>query len=336
MSRKIAFKIAKNLTFLFVGVGLLYLAFKGNDLSLLIEDLKNARYGWVMLSMTLGIVAFISRAIRWRILLSPMGYHPRITTSVYSIIIGYLANLALPRIGEITRCTVMSQAENIPVDKLFGTVILERIIDMFLLMSATTIVILLKVDLFGGFFLNLLTSNSEKFPDLFMYLSVLTGIGVIFLAILYFMRQQLLRLTFVRKIREFFLGLKEGLVSVRKINNKGGFFFHTFLIWFCYYLMTWVVFYAIEDTAVLGWIDAMFILVVGGFGMAAPVQGGIGAYHLIVSMGLGVLGIAQGPALSYATIVHASQTLVVLVTGLISMILLYLSKKKLKTDFPVK
>ena len=99
--------------------------------------------------------------------------------------------------------------------------------------------------------------------------------------------------------------------------------------------MTWVVFYAIKETSVLGWIDGLFILVVGGFGMAAPVQGGIGAYHLIVSMGLGVLGVAQGPALSFATILHASQTIVVLFTGLLSMVLLSLTKKKLKTDTPV-
>jgi uncharacterized membrane protein YbhN (UPF0104 family) len=103
---------------------------------------------------------------------------------------------------------------------------------------------------------------------------------------------------------------------------------HTFIIWFFYYLMTWIVFYAFDETSGLGMVDGLFILVVGGFGMAAPVQGGIGAYHLIVSMGMGVLGIDQTIGLSFATVLHTSQTVLVLFFGVLSLILVYLQNRK--------
>jgi hypothetical protein len=222
----------------------------------------------------------------------------------------------------------MNQAEQIPVDKLFGTVILERILDLMILLLLTTATIFLKVDQFGGFFLKLFTDNKDKYPAVVNLLIILAIVGFVGLIFLYLIRSRIKNFPLAIKIRTFFLGIKEGLVSIRKIKNRKGFYFHTFFIWFCYYLMTWVVFYSIEETSHLGMVDGLFILVVGGFGMAAPVQGGIGAYHFIVSLGLGVLGIASVPALSFATIVHTSQTLFILIAGSVSLILLYLSNRK--------
>ena len=162
MSRKIVLKIVKNLSFLLIGVLLLYLAFRGNDFNQLIQDIKNAKYGYVALSLLFGAGAYWARGARWLIILEPMGYNPKLSNSVYAIIIGYFANLAIPRIGEITRCTTMNQVEKIPVDKLFGTVILERIIDLMILLSLTVVVIFLKVHQFGGFFLDII--NRIKIP----------------------------------------------------------------------------------------------------------------------------------------------------------------------------
>ena len=327
MSGKILLKVLKNLSFLFIGLLLLYLAFRGQDLNKLLDDLKNAHYGYVGLSLVFGFMAYVSRGVRWLILLEPMGYKPRLSTSVYSIIVGYFANLAIPRIGEITRCTTMNQSENIPVDKLFGTVILERIIDLIMLFILTLSVILLKVDQFGGFFLDLMTSNKEKYPGIVKALVILAIAGLVGLVLLYLLRSRINNFPLAVRIRTFFLGIKEGLVSIKNIRNRRGFYFHTLMIWACYYIMTWIVFYSIEETSHLGMIDGLFILVVGGYGMAAPVQGGIGAYHFIVSLGLGVLGIASVPALSYATIVHTSQTLFTLIIGSVSLVLLYFARR---------
>ena len=327
MPGKIVLKVTKNLLFLFAGIAMLYLAFRGSDLAELLNDIKQAKYSWILLSMVLGFGAFVSRGMRWIILLEPMGYKARLPSCVYSIIIGYLANLAIPRIGEVTRCTVMSKTDNIPVDKLFGTVILERIIDLFILMSLTVITVLLKVDQFGGFFMDLIKNNAASYPKIAMALGLMALAFTFLVAVLYFLRARFTMHPWAIKIRSFFLGLKEGLVSIKKIKNRRWFIIHTVMIWLYYYLMTWIVFYAFEETSGLGMIDGMFILIVGGFGMAAPVQGGIGAYHLIVSMGMVVLGIAQSVGLSYATVLHASQTILVLVLGVISLILVYFLNK---------
>jgi uncharacterized membrane protein YbhN (UPF0104 family) len=332
MASKILLNSLKNIAFLLIGLALLYLAFRGSDLKQLVADLKEANYFYVSLSLAFGLIAYYSRGARWLIILEPMGYKAKLSNSVYSIIIGYFANLAIPRIGELTRCTIMNQAEDIPVDKLFGTVIMERIIDLILLLSLTLLTVLLKVDQFGGFFLDLINANKDKYPAVMSALIVLIGLGLVGIVLLYLMKSRLSHFPLAIKIRTFFLGIKEGLVSVRKIKNLRGFYFHTFLIWICYYFMTWVVFYSIEATSSLTMVDGLFILVVGGFGMAAPVQGGIGAYHFIVSLGLAVLGIANGPALSYATIVHTSQTLLVLLAGSISFGLIYLNNRKNKTS----
>lgn len=327
MSRKVGLKILKNLLFLGIGLALLYMAFRDHDLKALLREMREANYTWVIVSLFFGIVAYMARGLRWLILLEPMGYKPRLSSSVYTIIVGYFANLAIPRIGELTRCTTMSRAESIPVDKLFGTVILERIIDLIILMTVTVLTVLLKVDLFGKFFLDLFSANTERFPSLVPVLLIAFVCVVATLFVLYRLRSKVMRFPIMMKVREFILGLKEGITSIRKIRNRKGFFFQTFLIWLSYYMMTWVVFYSVDETSHLNMIDGLFILVVGGFGMAAPVQGGIGAYHFIVSLGLGVLGVESNAALSYATIVHTSQTLLVLLAGSIALIILYFMKK---------
>ncbi|HAW52819.1 MAG TPA: hypothetical protein DCX54_10915 [Flavobacteriales bacterium] len=327
MSGKLVLNVAKNLLFLIAGIAMLFLAFRGKDLQELIADIRQAKISWIVFSMILGFAAFVSRAIRWKILLEPMGYKPKVTSSVYSIIIGYLANLAIPRIGELTRCTVMSKTEDIPVDKLFGTVILERVIDLLILVFLTVLVVLLKVETFGNFFMNLIRDNAASYPKIALLLGIACVGFVLLLISLYILRARFTLHPWSIKIRSFFLGLKEGLVSVKNIKNMKGFVFHTFLIWFFYYVMTWIVFYAFEETSGLSMVDGLFILVVGGFGMAAPVQGGIGAYHLIVSMGMGVLGIDQTIGLSFATVLHTSQTFLVLALGVLSLILVYLQNR---------
>jgi len=318
----------KYLLFLAIGLLLLYLAFKGHDLNQLVEDLKHANYYWVAISLVLGISAYISRAQRWLILLEPMGYHPKVSNSIYSVIVGYFANLAVPRIGEITRCTAMNQAENIPVDKLFGTVILERVIDFAILLTITLVTILININLFGSFFFDLFSSNVQGGGRLTSILIIISISFAVLLALLFFFRKKLMQLSFVIKIRSFIKGIKDGFIAVRKLKKKRWFIFHTLLIWTFYYLMAYVCFFSIEATSNLTPLDGLFVLAVGGFGMAAPVQGGIGAYHYIVSLGLGVLAVEYSDALLFATIVHTSQTILTLVAGAVALLMLYINKRK--------
>lgn len=324
------FNTVKYLLFLGLGILLLYLAFRGRDINQLIADLADANYYWVGLSLVFGVTAYVSRAKRWLILLEPMGYHPKLSNSLYAVVVGYFANIAVPRIGELTRCTALNQVEKIPVDKLFGTVILERVIDMFMLLSLTLLTILLQIDVFGNFFFNLFTAKSEGEGGIGSILPYI-GIGMLMMLLLVFLlRKRLRKFAFVQKAKTFVMGIKDGFVTVLKLKKKRWFIFHTLLIWILYYLMTYVCFFSIDATSHLTPVDGLFVLATGGFGMAAPVQGGIGAYHYVVSLGLGVLSVPYSEALLFATIVHTSQTLMTLVLGSISMLMLYIARRKAK------
>jgi LPXTG-motif cell wall-anchored protein len=318
----------KYLLFLGIGILLLYLAFRGKDLNSLLNDLTHANYYWVALSLLFGAAAYIVRGVRWLILLEPMGYHPKLSNSIHAVIVSYFANLAVPRIGEITRCTVLNQVEKIPVDKLFGTVILERVIDFVILLCITLVTILLNIDLFGNFFFDLFGAKASAGSSGSSTLPVIGGALILVVALLYFSRKKLAQFTFLKKVNAFLLGIKDGFITILKLKQKRLFFFYTALIWIFYYLMAYVCFFSIEATSHLSAIDGLFVLAVGGFGMAAPVQGGIGAYHVIVSLGLGVLSINESDGLLFATIVHTSQTLLTLVAGCYAVLMLYFAKRK--------
>ena len=144
-------KWIKYLLFLAVAVLLLFLAFKNQNPKTLVEQLKTVDYLWVWISIICGFLAIVSRGIRWVILINNMGYQTSTLHSVYSVAIGYFTNIAIPRAGELTRCTTLSQSENIPVDKLFGTIILERTIDFIILISLICFTFLIEFEAFSTF-----------------------------------------------------------------------------------------------------------------------------------------------------------------------------------------
>ena len=149
--RKGILQTLKFTAFLAVGVLLLWLAFRSVNFSKLVADLKEADYSWLLLSVFFGFIAFVSRARRWVLLVNPLGYNPSLRNSFYSLMTGYLANLALPRIGEITRCIALGKKENIPVDQLIGTVVIERTIDFISLLSIMITLIFTSGDQIGLF-----------------------------------------------------------------------------------------------------------------------------------------------------------------------------------------
>ena len=318
-------KILKYILFFGIGVLLLFLAFKNQNPSELISQLKNVNYTWVLLSMVFGFIAIISRGIRWVILLKNMNYKSSTLNSIYSVAIGYFTNLAIPRAGEVTRCTSLSEVEKIPFNKLFGTIILERTIDFLILTFLILFTFLIQFEEFFSFFNNLFETNSNEKSSIGWYL--LSIFGLIFL-LMWIFRSKLKKLSLYSKISNFLVGVFDGFKSIKGIENKWSFWGHTFLIWLMYYLMTYVCFFAIEDTKTLNCIDGLFIMVVGGLGMIAPVQGGIGAYHLVVKIGLIILGISPATGILFATIVHTCQTLMTLIVGSLSLLMLFIAKRK--------
>ena len=324
-------KWIKYILFFGIGVLLLFLAFNNQNPQELIEQLKTVDYLWVWLSMLFGFLAFISRGLRWIILLENLGYRAKPLNSIYAVSIGYFTNLAIPRAGEVTRCTSLSQSENIPVNKLFGTIILERTIDFIILVSLICFTFLVEFDAFSQFFTNLFADGEEAPSNLgFFSIAIFSTLLMLFLVF----KDKVKQTAIYQKIAGFLQGVADGFKSIKGIQNKWAFWGHTLFIWLMYYLMTYVCFFAVESTQLLSPIDGLFIMVVGGLGMVAPVQGGIGAYHLVVKIGLMILGISADAALLFATVVHTCQTLMTLFVGSISLLMLFLSKRKAKSESP--
>ena len=319
-----AVKWIKYVFFLFVGIGLMYLAFKNQSPKDLIAQLKDVDYLWVVISMFFGFVAIVSRGLRWIILLQNLNFTVSKLNSIYAVAIGYFTNIAIPRAGEITRCTSLNQTEDVPVDKLFGTIILERAIDFIILLSLVLLVLILKLDLFLDFLAIIFEGRT-------LNVSSFIGVGLSVIAILiflFFLTKKFFENTFFTKIKTFLVGMKDGFKSINGLKNKFSFWMHTLIIWLMYLLMTYVCFFSIEATRMLNLADGLYTMVIGGFGMVAPVQGGIGAYHYIVKIGLMILDVSEDSALLFATVVHTAQTLMTLGAGGISILMVFLYKRK--------
>ena len=317
---------------------IIYILFRNQDPVALVEKISEVDFGWVILSMIFGGWAYVNRGLRWIVLIDALGYKSSKINSVSAVSVGYFTNMFIPRAGEISRCTALNKVEKIPVDKLFGTILVERVLDFVFLIILFLLILILKFDLILQFFTELglqssgsVTSSSTKY---YVLVAVLLFCGLAY----YLLKKWIVTTIFYEKITEFIDGLKEGFKSIKKMKRKSFFWFHTFSIWIMYFLMTYVCFQAIPETSHLSISDGLFLLVLGGIGMIIPTPGGVGSYHAIVMIGLSVLGVGtivlsengdpSNPALLFPTIVHIAQTLVAIIMGFIGLLVLFLSKKK--------
>lgn len=330
--RKGILQTFKFTAFLAVGILLLWLAFRKVDTTKFIADLREANYYWLLLSVLFGFFAFVSRSRRWILLIHPLGYKPSLINSFYAVMTGYLFNLALPRMGEITRCVALGKKEKIPVDQLVGTVVVERTIDFISLMIIMIILIFTSSDQIGPFLKNSIQIPIQNmFGEIWVIwlLSMLSVMAVVALFLAFRFKNSLRNIRFFSKIFDVAKGIINGLKTITNMERKWEFVFHTVFIWFNYALMTWVVFFSLESTSFLTFRDSIFILVIGGLGMSAPVSGGIGAFHYIVQQGLyHVKGIPLEDGFAYATLTHESQLIFVVITGAISFFMIFKKHSK--------
>ncbi len=258
------------------------------------------------------MLSHISRAIRWKYLLEPLGYKPRLSNNIFIILMAYFANLGIPRTGEILRATALATYEGVPFEKGFGTIVTERIIDVVMLLGIITITLLLQTDIILQFL-------QERGFDFMGLLSIL-GIGV--LAVIFF-------LVFIKKsshkialkIKGFIKGLLDGILSILKIKKVWPFVFHTLFIWSCYIGMLWVIKFTIPETAQLGLSELLVAFVAGAFAMATT-NGGVGLYPIAVSKALSIYGISSISGDAFGWIMWISQTLMIVVFGAISFLVL--------------
>jgi glycosyltransferase 2 family protein len=334
--KKKIFGFLRFLFFFGAALFLLYLAFRGIDPKKVLTDLKKANYAWLLLTIPLGILSHWVRAMRWNLLIHPLGFRPKTLHTFYAVMTGYLANLAIPRLGEVARCGSLTKTDHVPFDKLIGTVIVERAVDLMMVILLFLITFLVKIKFFGNFFsTQILQPFSVHTKQIFTHhwVWIYIGLGILFIAIaLRLFWKKIKALTLVNKIVDFISGIVTGLKTIFQMKQTGRFILLSVLIWFLYYLTAWLVVYTLPETSFLMPVDGLFLLVAGSLGMMVPVQGGIGAYHWILSRAVAIYGISQESGLALATIAHESQTLIILLLGTWSLLMVVFIRNREKSS----
>jgi glycosyltransferase 2 family protein len=319
--KKVIITAAKFLLFLGIGVFIFWMIYKDQDPARIINILKNnVNYTWVWISLGLGIISHVSRTLRWISMIEPLGKKPGTVNTFLAVMIGYLMNLVLPRMGEISRCGILSRYENISFTKLLGTVVTERIVDVIMLLIFTLVVLFTQF----GQIMHFLHNNPEiemQFRSILLSPYLFAGIGVI-IVLFFILRKSISNTLVYKKIRSTAMNFKEGLMSIRNIKRKGTFIFHSVFIWTLYYLMLYTLFFAFDFTKDLSPISGLTTFVLASYGMVAPVQGGIGAWHFMAKESLKLYGVANENGIIFALVAHTSMTVLIIVVGLAAWMIL--------------
>ncbi|WP_368668177.1 YbhN family protein [Flagellimonas sp. S3867] len=298
-----------------IGLGLVFYSYSSttpDDRARIVEAIKNANPIWVFLSIFIGVLSHISRAIRWNYLLEPMGYKPKLVNNVLIILTSYFANTLVLRSGEFLRATALNTYEDVPFEKGFGTIVTERIIDVIMLLLIITAALVVQTDVILG----ILEENGVGLVGSLVLL--LVGVLGLFISI-HLIKKSTSK--FAVRIKTFLKGLLDGVLSIFKMKRRGAFIFHTFFIWACYIAMFWVIKFTVPETTELPLGAFLVAFVAGAFAMATT-NGGLGLFPIVVTAALSVYGVSKTSGDAYGWIMWTAQTLMVVVFGTISFIIL--------------
>ena len=319
---------------LFLGLGIFLIWWSvrnltDDEVSQLKGSLRQARYLLILPAMVMLLLSHYSRALRWRMLMEPLGLRPRVVNTFLAVMLGYFFNLLVPRMGEVMKCTLLARYEKTPVDRLIGTMVAERALDVVCLLAVIALTFLLQTDLAGDVIQTELGRVGEGFrglgglPGVLIGLAALAGAGWLLLHLL----KRFSHIGWIAKVKGLLRGVWEGLTSIRNIRNKTAFILHTFFIWAMYLASIYVGFQAMEPVSHLGIEPSLTILSVGSLAMIVT-QGGIGAYQIAVQKSLGLYGIGAVDGLAFGWLLWSFQTVLMLVAGLVCLILLPIVNRK--------
>jgi hypothetical protein len=291
---------------------------KPSDIEAIKNSFKTANYWWVACSLFLGILSHLSRAYRWQFMLDPLGYKPKFANNIMAVLVAYLVNLIVPRAGEIARATTISKYEHIPFEKAFGTIVSERVADAIMLLGIIGLAFVYQTELLSSY---MFKGDEESTNYTWYILGALAILGFLFIRLIRKSKHPM-----AVKIQSFVNGLIQGVVSIFKMEKKWAFIFHTLFIWVMYVLMFYATTFALPETTHLAFGAIIVGFVVGGLSMALT-NGGLGTYPIFVASALTLYGIDENPALAFGWIMWTAQTLMVLVFGGLSFIVLPIYNK---------
>jgi uncharacterized protein (TIRG00374 family) len=332
MSRKTLSTILQLIIFLGLGIGLIvwrYNAMNETEKNAMFEAFKHVRWIYGLPIFVIGFLSHFFRALRWKLLLQPLNIYPSTANTTFSVLIGYLANTLVPRLGEVAKCTVLAKYEDVPADKLVGTIIAERAFDTICLLIIVLITLGVQYDIIyplaHKFYREIFTDASGNFIWLRILIALgIMSAGIVALILLY-------RKIKNSKVGHIIKGLGEGLKAILLVKKKGLFLLYTILIWAGYTGAVIVGFYALPETEHIVPLAGLAVISFGSIGMIAT-PGGIGAYPVIVAQVLMLYGISEGIGLAYGWVSWAAQTAIILILGLAALILLPLYNRKQNED----
>lgn len=310
--------------FIFLITGfLLWFSLKGlrgeNKGELLLETWHAADKSWLTLMAGITIISHLLRAERWRMLLEPSGYEGKLRYSFLSLMVGYLVNLVIPRGGEVSRCYNLYKLDKTPVDVSFGTVVVERIIDLVCLVFLLALAFVLEWDKLLAFINTLPIGNGEIASKTSLLIYLGAGLVVLGLIVVWLVKKN-------KKLNAFFKktwhGFKDGFLSIFRLKNKSLFIAYSIIIWFLYFVMSYTVILAFPETRHLGVEAVLSLFAIGSIAMAVPLPGGTGSYHILVPQGLVFLySINQADAVAFTFIFHGWTTAILIVAGALSLVI---------------
>lgn len=305
---------------LLLGFGLIYYQYttlSKDELNKIESCFKQADYFYIMLSLVIALFGYWGRAYRWKYSLNHMGYKTNLNNDIMTVCISYFMNLTIPRSGEITRAALLKKYDNVPFDKGFGTIVAERIVDLLIFFMFVGLAFILQFDKLYGF-----VKEKIAFDKIILFGIIGVVLGIVFLLIWIYAEWKI-----ILKLKNKLSGLLEGMLSILKMKDRWKYIFFSFFIWFTYLLMFYVTIFALTETS-----DISFDIVLMGFifGSLAVgfTNGGLGAYPLSIAMIFSLYGISNDIGTAFGWLVWTSQTILTIVLGLVSYLLLPLLNKK--------
>lgn len=311
---------------LILGGAILYWMYRGFDFKSVENILLNEmNWTWMLLSFPFGILAQMFRGWRWRQALDPIGEHARRTTAVHSVFLSYAASLIVPRIGEFTRCGVLKRYDDVSFPKALGTVVTERAIDTLLMAAVAALAVVMQMKVFTTFFTRTGTSVDtllDRFTATGYFVTAVCAVAVLLL-----LHLLLRKLSVYNKVKATLGGIWQGVVSLKGVKNIPLFAVYTLGIWVCYFLHYYLTFFCFDFMSGLGFECALITFVVGSIAVVVPTPNGAGPWHFAVKTMLILYGVSDIDALYFVLIVHAVQTMLVVLLGMYAWCALSFTKK---------
>ncbi|MBA3972546.1 MAG: flippase-like domain-containing protein [Bacteroidetes bacterium] len=323
-------KILQYILLLSIGVFLCWKFFQTLDFNSLITKVKTGNFSWFYLVMLVSVLVYMIRTLRWQMLIRATGHETKFHNAFAALSISYFVSFVVPRLGEVTRCLSVKKQHDIPFMKLLGTVIIERVVDIVSLIILLFITLVLQFEQIMGFvkanvFQPLYENVIWKIIGGNTALLVVALLILIVAVSLFLYFRKYIRKRSPQSIVKFVDGLKDGLASIAKLEQKKIFILYTFLIWVGYYLMTYFWFFVFKETSALGWGACLSILAIGTIGRSVPIQGGgMGAYHFLVTSVVVLYGLSEEWGKDLATLIHAGQTFFTFAMGLVGLLIFFI------------